>query len=582
MAENQNNANNYSASNIQVLEGLEAVRKRPAMYIGDISEKGLHHLVNETVDNSIDEAMAGYCTDIEVTINEDNSITVEDNGRGIPVDMHEKLHKSALEVVMTVLHAGGKFDKGSYKVSGGLHGVGVSCVNALSTHMLSQVFRGGKIYQQEYEKGKPLYPVKVVGETNKRGTRQQFWPDPTIFTHTVYKWDIIANRMRELAFLNAGIKITLKDLRPDEEGKTKEQVFHAKDGLKEFVRYVDRHRTHLFDDVIYLKTEKQGIPIEIAVKELRGTEWYGEYATLTDEHNDYVQIEYKCNGTGRLYDYTLFPGIDLIFMDFNCSDTFHEPIPNKNIIEIRHYQKGRVEFELRNNKVFHMKEGEFCINALANIPAAYSFPFGYSVGLSCVIDKDSVDVETQQIFSYYNMDVLNLGRELELEKKWFLCRTPQRLLHIFEELYAAKGVEERDYFRIKLLELFYHIKQLRIEDQYEATYYAKEQIEIIKRIRQQLIENLDKKISIEELLRKEPMSKVTFQAIFKQIYGDTPYAHIKKYKMNLAAVYLQETDQSITQIAGELGYSNISKFARAFQEVFGMLPKDYRKAKKVI
>ena len=265
MADNQNNANNYSASNIQVLEGLEAVRKRPAMYIGDISEKGLHHLVNETVDNSIDEAMAGYCTDIEVTINEDNSITVEDNGRGIPVDMHEKLHKSALEVVMTVLHAGGKFDKGSYKVSGGLHGVGVSCVNALSTHMLSQVFRGGKIYQQEYEKGKPLYPVKVVGETNKRGTRQQFWPDPTIFTHTVYKWDIIANRMRELAFLNAGIKITLKDLRPDEEGKTKEQVFHAKDGLKEFVRYVDRHRTHIFDDVIYLKTEKQGIPIEIAV-----------------------------------------------------------------------------------------------------------------------------------------------------------------------------------------------------------------------------------------------------------------------------------------------------------------------------
>ena len=265
MAENQNNANNYSASNIQVLEGLEAVRKRPAMYIGDISEKGLHHLVNETVDNSIDEAMAGYCTDIEVTINEDNSITVEDNGRGIPVDMHEKLHKSALEVVMTVLHAGGKFDKGSYKVSGGLHGVGVSCVNALSTHMLSQVFRGGKNYQQEYEKGKPLYPVKVVGETNKRGTRQQFWPDPTIFTHTVYKWDIIANRMRELAFLNAGIKITLRDLRPDEEGKTKEQVFHAKDGLKEFVRYVDRHRTHLFDDVIYLKTEKQGIPIEIAV-----------------------------------------------------------------------------------------------------------------------------------------------------------------------------------------------------------------------------------------------------------------------------------------------------------------------------
>ena len=265
MEENQNTENNYSASNIQVLEGLEAVRKRPAMYIGDISEKGLHHLVNETVDNSIDEAMAGYCTDIDVTINEDESITVQDNGRGIPVDMHEKLHKSALEVVMTVLHAGGKFDKGSYKVSGGLHGVGVSCVNALSTHMMSQVFRDGKIYQQEYEKGKPLYPVKVVGETNLRGTRQQFWPDPTIFTTTHYQWDIIARRMRELAYLNAGIRITLRDLRPDEEGKTKEEVFHAKDGLKEFVRYVDRHRQHLFDDVIYLKTEKNNIPIEVAV-----------------------------------------------------------------------------------------------------------------------------------------------------------------------------------------------------------------------------------------------------------------------------------------------------------------------------
>ncbi len=239
MAEETNTQQNYSASNIQVLEGLEAVRKRPAMYIGDISEKGLHHLVNETVDNSIDEAMAGYCTEIEVTINEDNSITVEDNGRGIPVDEHEKMHKSALEVVMTVLHAGGKFDKGSYKVSGGLHGVGVSCVNALSTRMLSRVFRDGKIYQQEYEQGRPLYAVKVVGETDKRGTRQQFWPDGTIFTTTVYQWDIIARRMRELAFLNAGIKITLTD--------------------------VDRHRTHLFDDVIYLKTEKQGIPIEVAI-----------------------------------------------------------------------------------------------------------------------------------------------------------------------------------------------------------------------------------------------------------------------------------------------------------------------------
>ena len=266
MAEEQNKASNYSASNIQVLEGLEAVRKRPAMYIGDISEKGLHHLVNETVDNSIDEAMAGYCTHIEVTINEDNSITVLDNGRGIPVDEHEKMHKSALEVVMTVLHAGGKFDKGSYKVSGGLHGVGVSCVNALSTHMLSQVFRNGHIYQQEYEKGKPLYDVKIVGDTDKTGTRQQFWPDSSIFTTTEYKYDIIARRMRELAYLNAGITITLTDLRPDEDGNLREpEVFHAKEGLKEFVRYVDRHRTSIIGEPICLKTEKDGVPIEVAL-----------------------------------------------------------------------------------------------------------------------------------------------------------------------------------------------------------------------------------------------------------------------------------------------------------------------------
>ena len=266
MAEELNTTSNYSASNIQVLEGLEAVRKRPAMYIGDISEKGLHHLVNETVDNSIDEAMAGYCTHIEVTINEDNSITVQDNGRGIPVDEHEKMHKSALEVVMTVLHAGGKFDKGSYKVSGGLHGVGVSCVNALSTHMLSQVFRNGHIYQQEYEKGKPLYDVKIVGDTDLTGTRQQFWPDGSIFITTEYKYDIIARRMRELAYLNAGITITLTDLRPDEEGNLRQpEVFHAKEGLKEFVRYVDRHRTSIIGDPICLKTEKDGVPIEVAL-----------------------------------------------------------------------------------------------------------------------------------------------------------------------------------------------------------------------------------------------------------------------------------------------------------------------------
>ena len=265
MEEIEKTGGSYSASNIQVLEGLEAVRKRPAMYIGDISEKGLHHLVYETVDNSIDEALAGYCTHIEVTICEDNSIIVQDNGRGIPVDMHPKEHRSALEVVMTVLHAGGKFDKGSYKVSGGLHGVGVSCVNALSKKMVSKVFRDGKIYRQEYAKGHPQTPVTVVGETDLRGTRQHFWPDETIFTVTEYRYDILANRMRELAFLNAGITITLTDLRPDEEGNTRTETFHSDLGLREFVRYIDSSRTHLFDDVIYINTEKNSVPIEVAI-----------------------------------------------------------------------------------------------------------------------------------------------------------------------------------------------------------------------------------------------------------------------------------------------------------------------------
>ena len=268
MTEEQIHSNNgsYSAENIQVLEGLEAVRKRPAMYIGDISSKGLHHLVYEVVDNSIDEALAGYCDHIEVTINEDNSITVQDNGRGIPVDYHEKEKKSALEVVMTVLHAGGKFDKGSYKVSGGLHGVGVSCVNALSTHMTTQVFRNGKIYQQEYSCGHPLYSVKEVGTTDITGTRQQFWPDDTIFTETVYNYDILATRMRELAYLNAGIKISLTDLRvKDEEGNAKKEIFYSEEGLKEFVRYVDSSREHFMNDVIYINTENQATPVEVAI-----------------------------------------------------------------------------------------------------------------------------------------------------------------------------------------------------------------------------------------------------------------------------------------------------------------------------
>ncbi|MBP3613904.1 MAG: DNA topoisomerase (ATP-hydrolyzing) subunit B [Bacteroidaceae bacterium] len=259
-------ATNYSADSIQVLEGLEAVRKRPAMYIGDISEKGLHHLVYEVVDNAIDEAMAGFCTHIEVTINPGNSITVQDNGRGIPVDMHEKENRSALEVVMTVLHAGGKFNKDSYKVSGGLHGVGVSCVNALSKHMKSEVFRDGKHYEQNYSCGKPLDLVHCTGETSIRGTRQTFQPDDSIFVVTEYKYEILANRLRELAFLNAGITITLCDMRETEEdGSYKRDTFYSTEGLKEFVRYIDQSRVPLIADVIYLNTEKQGIPIEAAI-----------------------------------------------------------------------------------------------------------------------------------------------------------------------------------------------------------------------------------------------------------------------------------------------------------------------------
>ena len=259
----------YDGSSIQVLEGLEAVRKRPAMYIGDISLKGLHHLVYEVVDNSIDEALAGFCSNIEVTINEDNSITVQDNGRGIPVDIHPKEKKSALEVVMTVLHAGGKFNKDSYKVSGGLHGVGVSCVNALSTKLHVEVRRDGKVHAQDYAKGKPLAPVSVVGTYNEgegTGTRVQFWPDGSIFTETVYHYDILANRMRELAYLNAGVRITLTDLREkNEDGSFKGEVFYSEEGLSEFVRYIDGTRTPLISEVIHLNTEKYGTPVEVAI-----------------------------------------------------------------------------------------------------------------------------------------------------------------------------------------------------------------------------------------------------------------------------------------------------------------------------
>jgi DNA gyrase subunit B len=256
---------NYSANNIQVLEGLEAVRKRPAMYIGDIGARGLHHLVYEVVDNSIDEALAGYCKNITVTINPGDSITVEDDGRGIPTGMHEKEGKSALEVVMTILHAGGKFDKDTYKVSGGLHGVGVSCVNALSVLLRATVHREGKIWQQEYSCGKPLYDVKIVGETEKTGTTVYFEPDGSIFTTLEYKYDTIAARLRELSFLNKGITIHLHDNRPDEEGNTKKETFHSDGGLREFVMYLDGTREKILPEPIYVEGEKNGVPVEVAM-----------------------------------------------------------------------------------------------------------------------------------------------------------------------------------------------------------------------------------------------------------------------------------------------------------------------------
>ncbi|MBB1149904.1 MULTISPECIES: DNA topoisomerase (ATP-hydrolyzing) subunit B [unclassified Myroides] len=261
------NKGNYSADSIQALEGMEHVRMRPSMYIGDVGVRGLHHLVYEVVDNSIDEALAGHCDTINVIINEDNSISVEDNGRGIPVDMHKKEGVSALEVVMTKIGAGGKFDKDSYKVSGGLHGVGVSCVNALSDLLKATVFRDGKIYEQEYSKGKALYPVKVVGETDKRGTTVTFRPDPTIFTQTLeYSYDTLASRLRELAFLNKGLKITLTDAREvDEKGEVKKEEFFSKEGLKEFIKFLDGNRTPIINEVIWMESDKGDVPVEVAL-----------------------------------------------------------------------------------------------------------------------------------------------------------------------------------------------------------------------------------------------------------------------------------------------------------------------------
>lgn len=264
----ENNGNgNYSADSIQVLEGLEAVRKRPSMYIGDTNERGLHHLVYEVVDNSIDEAMAGYCDSIDVIIHKDNSITVKDNGRGIPTERHTKENKSALEVVMTILHAGGKFDKDSYKVSGGLHGVGVSCVNALSSHLKAEIHREGKMWIQEYSTGKPLYEAKIIGDTDDTGTIVTFTPDASIFLDYKYKYETLATRLRELAFLNAGVRLSLIDEREtDEEGNFKSEEFYSENGLKEFVEYLDETRQRLIDNVIHISSDKGGSPVEIALQ----------------------------------------------------------------------------------------------------------------------------------------------------------------------------------------------------------------------------------------------------------------------------------------------------------------------------
>ncbi|MDC1063301.1 DNA topoisomerase (ATP-hydrolyzing) subunit B [Flavobacteriales bacterium] len=266
MSEENKNNEEYGADNIQVLEGLEAVRKRPAMYIGDVGQKGLHHLVYEVVDNSIDEALAGHCSDIDVFINEDNSITVKDNGRGIPTALHEKEKKSALEVVMTVLHAGGKFDKGSYKVSGGLHGVGVSCVNALSTDLRVEVHRGGKVFEQEYKIGVPQYDVREIGTTDRTGTEVTFKPDLSIFVESIYHYDILAARLRELSFLNKGINLSIADLRrKNDDGTHVNEKFFSEVGLQEFVAFLDSTRDPILDSVIYFDGEKNGVPVEVAM-----------------------------------------------------------------------------------------------------------------------------------------------------------------------------------------------------------------------------------------------------------------------------------------------------------------------------
>ena len=311
-------------------------------------------------------------------------------------------------------------------------------------------------------------------------------------------------------------------------------------------------------------------------------DWYDKNAKLISRKPDCSVISYQCNGTGILYDYSIFPGIDLIFMDFNCSDIFDEPNEMRNVLEIRHYQEGRVEFEFEGDKVFHLQQDEFCVNGMLNMPARYSFPFDYCSGLSLVLDKNSMTEVTRSQLALFQIDISVLEEDLDTAHQWYICKTPPSMCHVFEELYAAKEHETSQYFRIKVLELLYHATKLRKEDRVAATYYAREHIEIVKRVRKAMLKDLSRSTPLEQFLRGEAISTVTFQTIFKQIYGRSPYAYLKHYRMNSAAVQLRESNESINQIALSLGYSNASKFARAFRDVFGVLPKDYRTAQKAI
>ena len=303
-------------------------------------------------------------------------------------------------------------------------------------------------------------------------------------------------------------------------------------------------------------------------------DWYDKNAKLISRKPGCSVISYQCNGTGILYDYSIFPGIDLIFMDFNCSDIFDEPNEMRNVLEIRHYQEGRVEFEFEGDKVFHLQQDEFCVNGM--------LPFDYCSGLSLVLDKNSMTEVTRSQLALFQIDISVLEEDLDTAHQWYICKTPPSMCHVFEELYAAKEHETSQYFRIKVLELLYHATKLRKEDRVAATYYAREHIEIVKRVRKAMLKDLSRSTPLEQFLRGEAISTVTFQTIFKQIYGRSPYAYLKHYRMNSAAVQLRESNESINQIALSLGYSNASKFARAFRDVFGVLPKDYRTAQKAI